>query len=480
MLKLNLTYLFWGMINQQFKLGDLCSKITDGAHHSPKACEEGFPMFSVKDMRQNNFDYSKTKRISEIDYIKLIKSGCQPVIDDILIAKDGSVMKHVFYVKEKPDYVLLSSIAILRPIVELVHPTFLVYSIKNPITEKDIRTNYVSGSGVPRIVLKDFAKVNINLPPLPEQKAIAHILGTLDDKIELNRKMNETLEAMAQTMFKSWFVDFDPVIDNAIAQGNEIPEELKAKAERRKAVLESGKYKPLPKGIKALFPSSFEYDDELGKWIPEGWESHELGAITTELRRGVSPKYTEEEVGVLVLNQRCIRNHEINFSLARKNDPTKKKVDGRFLEVGDVLVNSTGTGTLGRIANVISLEKPTIVDSHVTVVRNDKSKIATKYFNCLMFSIESHIEAMGEGSTGQTELSRARLSELTVLVASRNIQDLIEVDLESIYLKKDANKYFNQNLIKTQDLLLSQLISGKTCLPESFIKQFESQKETVS
>ena len=95
--------------------------------------------------------------------------------------------------------------------------------------------------------LRNASKLAVALPPLPEQRAIAHILGTLDDKIELNRRMNETLEAMARALFKSWFVDFDPV---------------RAKAE--------GRDPGLPKHIADLFPDSFE-DSELGE-IPKGWE----------------------------------------------------------------------------------------------------------------------------------------------------------------------------------------------------------------
>ena len=102
-----------------------------------------------------------------------------------------------------------------------------------------------------------------------EQKAIAHILGTLDDKIELNRQMNATLEAMAQALFKSWFVDFDPVIDNALAAGNSIPEPLQAKAEVRAAL--GDQRKPLPEAIQKQFPSRFVFSEEMG-WIPEGWE----------------------------------------------------------------------------------------------------------------------------------------------------------------------------------------------------------------
>jgi type I restriction enzyme, S subunit len=190
-----------------FKLGALCPKITDGSHRSPADFVGGLPMFSVKDMEIQGFNYSRVKTICEEEFNLLVKSGCQPEVDDILIAKDGSVMKHIFRVKTNPDYVLLSSIAILKPNKSYIFPQFLVYAIKSPETIDTILTNYVSGSGVPRIVLKDFKNVEINIPPLPEQKAIAAVLSSLDDKIDLLHRQNKTLEAMAETLFRQWFIE---------------------------------------------------------------------------------------------------------------------------------------------------------------------------------------------------------------------------------------------------------------------------------
>ncbi|MCY4172934.1 MAG: restriction endonuclease subunit S [Cyanobacteria bacterium MAG CAR3_bin_5] len=120
-----------------------------------------------------------------------------------------------------------------------------------------------SGSAIPSTSKESFYSLSVLLPPLPEQKAIAHVLSTIDDKIELNRQMNETLEAMAKTLFKSWFVDFDPV---------------RAKAE--------GRSTGLPDEISALFPDSFE-DSELGE-IPRGWGVATLGKIM-EITMGQSP-----------------------------------------------------------------------------------------------------------------------------------------------------------------------------------------------
>ncbi|MDZ7641455.1 MAG: hypothetical protein U5J62_05455 [Desulfurivibrio sp.] len=94
-----------------------------------------------------------------------------------------------------------------------------------------------------------------NVPPIAEQRAIAHILGSLDDKIELNRQMNRTLEQMAQALFKSWFIDFDPVVYNAVQAGNPVPERFQATAERYR---QNPEMQTLPQHILDLFPNRFE------------------------------------------------------------------------------------------------------------------------------------------------------------------------------------------------------------------------------
>ena len=144
---------------------------------------------------------------------------------------------------------------------------------------KSLRMEHMNAdSAVPGLNRNAAHARKITIPSLPEQKAIAHILGSLDDKIELNRRMNETLEAMAQALFKSWFVNFDPVIDNALAAGNAIPDELKEKAAIRQGL--DDKRKSLPDDIRRLFPSEFAYTEKMG-WIPKGWEVGPLRLIAT-------------------------------------------------------------------------------------------------------------------------------------------------------------------------------------------------------
>lgn len=192
------------------KLEEMCFKITDGSHFSPKEALTGYPMLSVKDMGDYDFCYDGCKYINEVDYLGMVKGGCIPQLNDILVAKDGnSSLEHIFIVREQRKEAILSSIAIIRPNPEIVQPEYLCYVLKNPVMNKLIKDNYISGSAIPRVVLKDFKKIEILLPPLPVQKKIASILSSLDDKIELNTRMNKVLEEIARALFHRWFVAFE-------------------------------------------------------------------------------------------------------------------------------------------------------------------------------------------------------------------------------------------------------------------------------
>ncbi|TAG10753.1 MAG: restriction endonuclease subunit S [Verrucomicrobia bacterium] len=149
-----------------------------------------------------------------------------------------------------------------------------------------------------------------------------------------------------------------------------------------------------------------------GAAMKKGWQTKTLGDVCSLLNRGISPAYFEEG-GVCVLNQKCIRDHEVSYEPSRRHDPKAKKVAAeRFIQLGDVLVNSTGTGTLGRVAQVRDEpEEATTVDSHVTIVRPKPGLFHLDFFGYMLVVIEDAIKEAGEGCGGQTELARSVLAE---------------------------------------------------------------------
>lgn len=161
-------------------LEDVCSRITDGAHRSPKTVDIGYPMASVKDMHDWGINVDTCRKISEEEFKNLVHNDCKMLKNDVLIAKDGSYLKHCFVVEKDIDVSLLSSIAMLRP-NERIRPHVLAMTLK----DSNIKTRmkgYVSGAALPRIILKEFREFEIVLPPFDLQKEWA---GYAEPMIEL-------------------------------------------------------------------------------------------------------------------------------------------------------------------------------------------------------------------------------------------------------------------------------------------------------
>lgn len=243
---------------KEYKLEDVCIKITDGSHFSPKKLNNGEKIIAtVKDMTEYGFDLSSCKRISLEEYNLLAANDCKPLKNDILFSKDGTIGQIIVF-DGKLDLVILSSIAIIRPNTEIVNPAYLGYYLKNDKSQKDIKENYRTGSVIPRVILKDFKRFPLTIPSLKVQNKIVEILSSLDDKIELNNTINKNLEELAQAIFKRWFVDFEfPCLpENYQYSGTEKPEDFESVMTYRKV----GSL-PMPDG-KSWFVSVLICDDD--------------------------------------------------------------------------------------------------------------------------------------------------------------------------------------------------------------------------
>lgn len=193
----------WGLAT----LEGISSLITDGSHKSPKPEDSTFLMPSVKDMTYDRFDFTNCKTIAEKDFLELLRSNCSPRKGDIIISKDGAnCLDLIFVYNQEEQVVLLSSLAIVR-LKESYSPEFFRYFMLSPNAQFHMRNNLVSGSAIPRVVLKDFKNVPVPTPTYEEQRAIASVLSSLDAKIDLLHRQNKTLEAMAETLFRQWFVE---------------------------------------------------------------------------------------------------------------------------------------------------------------------------------------------------------------------------------------------------------------------------------
>ena len=244
-----------GDVPQQWVVAPLSlfiSRVTYGFTNPMPTTDEGPFLVTAKDVHDGRIDYSTARRTSWDAYRNAVTDKSRPRVGDILLTKDGSIGRVA--VCDRPGVCINQSVALIQP-NERTDSRFLKYLLEAPHYQ-DRMEGDSDGTTIKHIYITRVDKMQVAVPPLEEQRAIAHILGTLDDKIELNRRMSETLEAMARTLFKSWFVDFDPV---------------RAKAE--------GRDPGLPKPLADLFPARL-VDSELGE-IPEGWEVGTLESLAS-------------------------------------------------------------------------------------------------------------------------------------------------------------------------------------------------------
>lgn len=184
-------------------LEDVCLKITDGSHYSPKDDPHApYPMYSVKDMENFGFNSSSCKHISADEFEAMKERDCVPLLNDILVAKDGSYLKEIFICSEQKDEAILSSIAIFRPNPDVILPDILLFLLKQPSIRTDVADNYVSGSALPRIVLKDFKRYQFTLPPIDEQRKIEGLLHSFRMQIAINVKENKKLIALRDILLQ--------------------------------------------------------------------------------------------------------------------------------------------------------------------------------------------------------------------------------------------------------------------------------------
>jgi len=172
-----------------YSLSELCTLITDGSHFSPKTVERGFPYITVRDLQDSGIDFENCKYINEDSFLELERSGCSPKPGDVLFSKDGTVGK-VALVSSTEPFVVLSSLAILRPNSSLITPEYLKLSLRSPeVLEKALGMK--SGTAIRRVVLRTLKTLEIAVPPLDEQRSIVKFvdaelsrLGSLDNQIE--------------------------------------------------------------------------------------------------------------------------------------------------------------------------------------------------------------------------------------------------------------------------------------------------------
>ena len=338
-------------------------------------------------------------------------------------------------------------------------PRFLFYSLMDErFIEHTVQTS--KGTKMPRGDKNAILKYIAKLPPLPEQKAIAHVLGSLDDKIELNRRMNETLEGMAQALFKSWFVDFDPVIDNALAAGNPIPEPLAQRAETRRQALANG---TANRESAQAFPASFRFTEELG-WIPEGWDVSTVGNKFQTVLGGTPARkneayWTDGTIGWI--NSGKINEFRITEPSEFITEDALSKSATKLLPKRTTLLAITGA-TLGQVSlnEIVCCANQSVVG----IVGSDN--VCNEFIYLWVNSIIDKIISSQTGGA-QQHINKGNIQDAPLLLPSQNLLDTFKDLCTSSFDKISLNCFESQTLAKLRDVLLPKLISGELRIPQA-------------
>lgn len=336
--------------------------------------------------------------------------------------------------------------------------------------------SFISGSTRPKITQADLKQIKIKAPELSTRREIASYIKVFDEKIDLNQQTNQTLEKMAQALFKSWFVDFDPVIDNALAAGNNIPDELQHRVEVRKKAhalrKSSPNIKPLPEHIQFMFPNEFEHcgDDSVGLngFIPRGWNLNSFDTVI-KLIGGGTPKTTVNDYwggDIPWFSVVDAPNESDIFVIDTEKHITPSAVaesSTKILRVGTTIISARGT--VGKCALV---GFPMAMNQSCYGL-NGVEGYSDEYVYFMTRHHVSNLQKRGHGSVFNT-ITKETFKSIRLPVCPSEVTKVFKVQIKSMLEKVLVN---NQNVIsltRLRDTLLPRLISGELIIDKDINK----------
>ena len=457
---------------KEYRLGDCIEFIIDNRGKNPPLSNNGYELIETISINSENKypDYSKiSKFVSKDTYNNWFRKG-HPKKGDILISTVGANIGRVSIMNENRGCIAQNLIG-LRTDKEKLVPDYLYYFLIKKSTQHTLSSLNI-GSAQPSIKVPHLLNILINVPNIQRQEEIANILSSLDEKIEINTQINQTLEQIAQALFKSWFIDFDPVRAKvqALSDGMSLeqaelaamqaisgktPEELTALSQTQPE-----RYAELAETAKA-FPCEMEEID--GVEVPKGWEVKPLPEIIDFLEGpGIRNwQYTDEEDGIKFINIRCIQNGDLTLTTANKI--TKEEAFGKYkhfqLEEDDIVVSTSGT--LGRFAFVRKEHLPLSLNTSVIRFRPIKNKSTLGFIAGFVENqLQHELEIRASGSA-QRNFGPTHLKQISLLLPNFKLLELHQKYASSLFEKRKQLLSEIDVLKDTRDLLLPKLLNGE-------------------
>lgn len=486
------------------KLEDLADVI-DSLHKTPKYSSQGVSMVRCVDLGYGPLNLDNTKSVDESVYLEYSRRYA-PAKGDIIITRVGANFGVTSYVDET-NFCLGQNTAAIVP---KINPKYLYYILNSEKCRHQMSV-LVAGAAQPTLSLKAIKALDIPRLGKELEDKIANVIGDINDKISVNQKTNQTLEQMAQALFKSWFVDFDPVFDNLLASvdfklenlENRLPDELKQKAQRRLAALDSlenaaeikaslialahelqaqtqaaeqvsekaaettvkANFNANPNilaqhaNTHAHFPNEFEHNEQLG-WIPKGWESKTIDELCKINPESWTKKNAPEVVKYVDLanakNGAVGETIEYSFSEA----PSRAR---RVLRPHDTIIGVVRPAN--RSFAYVNEESLTGSTGFAVVRANNQNCRSFAYFSLTNDDCIQEFTRIADGAA-YPAIKPEDVAKTNCVYSNNKILDIFESSVGKFMTKVARNEQQNRYLTKLRDTLLPKLISGELQIPD--------------
>ena len=420
---------------QELTLEQSMAALIDYRGKTPRKVPRGVPLITAKVVKTGRIE-TPNEFIAEEDYDEWMRRGL-PQRGDVVLTTEAPLGEVAQL--EDARVALAQRLVCLRGRPGLLDNDFLKFLMQSTSVQEQLHAR-ASGTTVLGIKQSELRKIVLSLPPLQEQRAIAHILGTLDDKIELNRRISETLETIARALFHSWFVDFDPV---------------RAKADGR----DTG----LPNDLADLFPESFDHS-VLGE-VPTGWRHCPLGDLV-ELTRGRTYKSSLKDLpGPVLLGLAAIERNggfrDDKLSTYGGDSPTELLLSPGelFVSLKDVTQSADLLGAIARVPPHVQRGRLT-QDTVKLTFRSSPTSHNLVYRTLLTQRYREYCRSHATGTTN-LGLSRDDFLAYPVVQPSAEVQHIFDATIDSIDARAASATTESRTLADLRDVLLPKLLFGE-------------------
>lgn len=441
---------------QETSIGEL-GEVFDGPHATPKTVDSGPIFLGIGSLESGRLILQGTRHVTAEDF-KVWTRRVKPQKNDFVFSYETRIGQAAI-IPDNLECCLGRRMGLVRLNPSKADARYFLYNYISPKYQDYLKSKTIHGATVDRLAIKEFPQFKITLPPLSEQKSIAAVLGALDDKIENNRQMNETLEGMAQAIFKSWFVDFDPVrakVDALENGGSDHDARLAAmqaisgKSPEDLAHLKTESpesYAELAATAEA-FPSTFT-DSPLGN-IPEGWEVKTIGDCY-KVVMGQSPSgetYNEKSQGTLFYQGRAEFGWRFPTPRLYTTDPK------RMAEAGDVLMSVRAP-----VGDMNIAMNDCCVGRGLSALRHECGNTTFSYYQ--LNSIKSELDRFNGEGTVFGSINQKDLKNISVITPSDPVLKKFIEKCSALDEIISSSSLEIISLAETRDVLLPKLLSGE-------------------